>query len=235
MNVRLSASPALRVEELQLAGAVRIHEHRQHFAAEQARQHVDMDEEVGARRDPSRAVEREPSAWHDHVHVRMMRHRRSPCVEHGCNANPGAEALWIGGDGERGFGRRLHEQVIDDALVLISDIAQLTGQRVDNVEVADGQQLGFARGEPFLCRRALALGAVAVAATVVADDGVSTRTVLATRDMTSERCRAAALDRTHHLHLVEADMPRVSRTPSGAVVAEDVRDLQRWSNHNRRR
>ena len=145
------------------------------------------------------------------------------------------EALWIGGDGERGFGRRLHEQVIDDALVLISDIAQLTGQRVDNVEVADGQQLGFARGEPFLCRRALALRAVAIAATVVADDGVSTRTVLATRDMTSECCRAAALDRTHHLHLVEAHMPRVSQTPSGAVVAEDVPDLQRWSNHNRRR
>src|SRR5436189_6335672 len=79
----------------------------------------------------------------------------------------------------------------------------------------------------FLCRRALALGAVAIAATIVTDDGVSTRTVLATRDMTSECCRAAALDRTHHLHLVEADMPRVSQTPSGAVVAEDIRDLQR--------
>ena len=115
---------------------------------------------------------------------------------------------WIGRDGERSFGRRLHEQVIDDALVLISDIAP--GQRVDNVEVAYWQQLGFALGEPFLCRRALALGAVAIAATVVADDGVGTRIVLATRDMTSECCRAAALDRTHHLHLVEADMPRVS-------------------------
>src|ERR1700686_4482533 len=99
------------------------------------------------------------------------------------------------------------------------------------MEVANGQQLGFALGEPFLCRRALALGAVAIAATIVADDGVSTRTVLATRDMTSECCRAAALDRTHHLHLVEAYMPRVSQTPSGAVVAEDVRDLQRWPGH----
>jgi len=26
-------------------------------------------------------------------------------------------------------------------------------------------------------------------------------------------------------------MPRVSQTPSGAVVAEDVRDLQRWPGH----
>src|ERR1700682_354268 len=99
------------------------------------------------------------------------------------------------------------------------------------MEVANGQQLGFALGEPFLCRRALALGAVAIAATIVADDGGSTRTVLATRDIASECCCAAALDRPHHLHLVEAYMPRVSQTPSGAVVAEDVRDLQRWPGH----
>src|SRR6202030_837854 len=42
------------VEELQLAGVVRIHEHRQHLAPEQARQHVDMHQEVGARGYPSR-------------------------------------------------------------------------------------------------------------------------------------------------------------------------------------
>ena len=32
----------MRVEELQLAGVMRMHEHRQYLAAEQARQHVDM-------------------------------------------------------------------------------------------------------------------------------------------------------------------------------------------------
>ena len=55
------------------------------------------------------------------------------------------------------------------------------------------------------------------------------RTVLATRDMAAECCRAAALDRAHHLHLVEAHMPGVSQPPSRAVVAEDIRDLQRWT------
>ena len=33
---------------------------------------VDMHEEVGARGDPSRIIEREPSTRHDHMHVRMM-------------------------------------------------------------------------------------------------------------------------------------------------------------------
>jgi hypothetical protein len=31
---------------------------------------------------------------------------------------------------------------------------------------------------------------------------------------------AAALDRTHHLHLVAADVPGIGTTPSGSVVAK---------------
>src|SRR5215475_16086465 len=68
----LVGESGMGVEKLQLTGAVRMHEHRQHLAPEQARQHVDMYEEVGARGDPSRAVEREPSTGYDHMHVRMM-------------------------------------------------------------------------------------------------------------------------------------------------------------------
>ena len=56
--------------------------------------------------------------------------------------------------------------------------------------------------------------------------------VLAARDMTAERQRAAALDRTHHLHLVEADVARVGNTPRRTMVAEDVRDLQSWTRHS---
>ena len=78
LECSLVGESGMGVEELQLAVVVRLHEHRQHLAAEQARQHVDMDEEVGARGDPSRVVEREPSTRHDHVHVRMMGERRAP-------------------------------------------------------------------------------------------------------------------------------------------------------------
>ena len=55
--------------------------------------------------------------------------------------------------------------------------------------------------------------------------------VLAARNMASERRRAAALDGAHHLQLVEADVAAVGITPSGTVVAEDVRDLQHWTGH----
>src|SRR5450631_4440649 len=74
-----------------------------------------------------------------------------------------------------------------------------------------------------------------VAAGVVGDLGMAARRVLAARDMAAERRRATALDRTHHLQLVEAHMPAVGLTPSRTVVAENVRDLQSWSSHGRQR
>ena len=65
---------------------------------------------------------------------------------------------------------------------------------------------------------------------------MAARRVLAARDISptgqarglkaQERRGATALDRTHHLELVEADMPAVGVTPSRTVIAENVRDLQ---------
>jgi len=52
--------------------------------------------------------------------------------------------------------------------------------------------------------------------------------------MAAERRRAAALDRRHHLELAEAHMAGIGFTPSGPVVAEDVRNLQNWTGHQRR-
>ncbi len=69
-------------------------------------------------------------------------------MEHGGDADPGAEPLRIGRDRERGLGRGLHEQIVDHALVLIGHVAQLGRQRVDDMEVADRQQLGLALGQP---------------------------------------------------------------------------------------
>src|ERR1700745_583749 len=70
-----------------------------------------------------------------------------------------------------------------------------------------------------------------VAAGVVGEGRVRAGVVLTARDMAAERRRAAALDRAHHLQLVETDVSAVGFTPSGTVVAEDIRDLQSWPAH----
>src|SRR6202165_689808 len=71
-----------------------------------------------------------------------------------------------------------------------------------------------------------------ITAAVVGD--LRVQAVLATRDMAAKSCRAAALDRRHRLQLAEADVTCIGLTPSGPVVAEDVRDLQGGASHDRR-
>jgi hypothetical protein len=74
-----------------------------------------------------------------------------------------------------------------------------------------------------------------VGARVVSDVRMAARRVLAACDVAAERRRATALDRAHHLQLVEAHMAAVGLAPRGTVLAEDVRELQDGSNHGRRR
>ena len=96
------------------------------------------------------------------------------------------------------------------------------------------QEFGLAVFEPLPRRGGLALRTMPVAARVVSDDRMAARRVLAARDVAAERGCAAALDRAHHLQLIEAHMAAVGLAPSRTVVAEDVRDLQSRSSHNRR-
>ncbi len=95
--------------------------------------------------------------------------------------------------------------------------------------VGHRQQLGLAGRQPFGGRRALALGAMPVAARVVGD--VLVGALLATRDMTAERGGAAALDGRHYLELAEAHMACVGAPPGRPEGAEDVRDLQARTRH----
>ena len=55
------------------------------------------------------------------------------------------------------------------------------------------------------------------------------------RCFASTRCRPAALDGAHHLHLPKAHVTAVGMTPRGPVGAEDIRDLKSWTGHVCRR
>src|SRR5580704_11446198 len=139
--------------------------------------------------------------------------------------------LGIGRDRQHRLGGRSEQEVVDHRLVLMSDIADRGWQCEHDVEVRHWQQLRRPRRHPLPRRRALTLRAVPVAAAIVGDGRVGAGLVLATHDVPAERRRAAALDRAHHLELAETDVAAVGVTPSGPVVAEDIRDLQGWATH----
>src|ERR1700674_3515678 len=73
-----------------------------------------------------------------------------------------------------------------------------------------------------------------VATGVIGDLRMAALVVLAARDMAAERCRAAALDRRHHLELAEADMAGIGLAPRRSMAAEDIRSLQPWTRQQRR-
>jgi hypothetical protein len=103
-------------------------------------------------------------------------------MEHGGEADPGPEMLGVGGNGDQRLGRGLEQDGVDRRLVLVGDVGDRRRQREDHTVVRHRQELGRAVGQPRLRRRALALGAMAVAAGVVGDAGVVA--FLAARDMT---------------------------------------------------
>ena len=78
----------------------------------------------------------------------------APAVQDGRDTDPCAEAPGISGDGERRLGRRLNQQVVDHALVLVGDVAQFARQRVHDVKVrhkCSAEHLCRYVLSPFMC------------------------------------------------------------------------------------
>ena len=101
--------------------------------------------------------------------VRVVGERRAPGVEHGGEADAGAQMLRIGGDGGQRLGGGLEQEVVDGRLVLERDGADRGRQGEDDVIIGNRQQLRLAVFEPSPRRGRLALRAVTVAAGVVGD------------------------------------------------------------------
>jgi hypothetical protein len=92
----------------------------------------------------------------------MEREGLAPGVKDGREAELAAEVAGIAGEGLERLARRTEEQIVDDAGSREGQPAELVGQREDDVEVGDGEQVGAPGLEPVLLGEGLALRAVAV-------------------------------------------------------------------------
>src|SRR6202040_2567754 len=99
-------------------------------------------------------------------------------------ADVGPEVLGIGGDLLQGLGGGAEEQAVDRPGVLEGDRSDRRREGEDDVEIFDGEQLGFPVLDPFGGGGGLALGAVAVAAGVIGDLAVAAAVTLL--DMSAE-------------------------------------------------
>ena len=124
--------------------------------------------------------------------VGMVLQVLAPGVEDGQEADLGPEVLGIGGDLPQGLGGGSGTAGRRPPGVLEGDRAERRREGEDDVEVFDGEQLGFPGLHPVGGGGGLALGAVAVAARVVGD--LLMPALVALLDVSAQRGGAAGGD-----------------------------------------
>ncbi len=140
-------------------------------------------------------------------------------------ADLGAEVARVGGDAAQRLCRSAEQDRVDHRLVVKGDVGDRRRDGEHDMKVWHWQQLGLARLQPFGPRQPLALRAVPVATGVVRV--TNEPTVGAALDMPTQ-CRCPArLDRRHDATLGAAELGSVRLPERCAVVAEDIRHLQR--------
>ena len=83
--------------ELQAAGVEQFDQPGQEQPAEQLGKDPHRLQERWPGRHPALAIERDATAGHDHVDVRMVGQRRAPGVEHGGDADASTKVAPVGG------------------------------------------------------------------------------------------------------------------------------------------
>ena len=157
----------------------------------------------------------------------------SPTVEHGEEADLGAEMFGIGSDGRQGLGRGSEQNAVDEIFVLVSNSGDRFGEGEDEMKIRGRENFRFPFFDPFGTRQGLALGAMSVAAAIVSVTLV--RTAVAVLEMTTKGRRPAHLDRGHDASLCLGERRTMLLAIGFTIAAEDVRHFQLGAIHRTRR
>ena len=177
------------------------------------------------------AVARQASAGDDAMQMRIMKQALTPGVQHGEEADLGAQVLGIGGDCAQGLGGGAEEKAVDERLVLIGDGGNGLRQREDDVKVLCVEDLGATILQSLRAGQRLAAGAMSIAAAVEGDAPVAT--LIACFDVPAERGGPAQFDRRHDAALGGRQRRVMLRAIGFAVAAEDVRHFRPRVGHRR--
>jgi hypothetical protein len=103
-------------------------------------------------------------------------------VEHGGDADARAEMARVSRDGQHGLGCCPEQEIVSHRFVVKGDVGNLSRDGEDDVEIADREQIGLARGQPFPRLRSLTSRAMAVTTTYVDGPGFASNFLLHSRN-----------------------------------------------------
>jgi hypothetical protein len=199
------------------------------FAAEDAAEDLDREEEGIFRMYPARVAWIETAGGNDAVEMRMQSQVLSPGMQNAEEADFGSEVLGVGRNFKHGLRAGAEEQIVEQPWIALAERVQLVGQGEDDVEVGYAEQILFAPCEPALASLGLALGTVPVATGVVGNC-----LVVATEagvHMASERSRATCADGPQHVELLVAEPGAVLFAEAVTANSKDVGHLHDWPGH----
>ena len=166
------------------------------------------------------------------MQVGMVREILAPGMQHGKEADFGAEMFRVGSDCEKRFRSSPEENAINDTFVLERNGSDRFGYGKDNVKIFGREKFRLPSLKPLGFGQRLALRAMSITAGVERDSLMPAAVTLIR--MTAERSCPAKLDRAHDApppgrHGLAMRLPVFC-----AVAAEDIRHLERGLGHDRR-
>ena len=167
------------------------------------------------------------------MQVGMKEEILSPTVEHGEEADLGAQMLGIGSDGRQGLGCGSEQNAVDEIFVLVCNGGDRFGEGEDDMKIRGRENFRFPFFDPFGTCQGLALGAMSVAAAIVSVTLV--RTAVAVLEMTTKGRRPAHFDRGHDAPLCRGERGIMLLAIGFTIAAEDVRHFQLGAIHGAQR
>jgi len=134
--------------------------------------------------------------------VRVLKKSLAPGVQHCEESDLRAEMLRVSRDGAQRLSASPEQNVVDDLLVLQGDGGDGLRHGEDHVKILGVEKLGSTVFQPLRPSQRLALRAVAITTTVVANPLVVT--AITALDMTTECRSSTQFDRAHDATLCRA-------------------------------
>ena len=162
--------------------------------------------------------------------MRVQEEVLSPGMQNSGDTDLRSQVLGIGRHLDQGLCAGLEQQIVEQPLVVHGQHVEFVRDAEHNVKVAGGEKFSFSRRQPALARLCLALGTVPVSARVIGDG----RLVSASRTgihVSSQRGRAAALNRPECLELLKVEALVVPVQEAVALRAENVGHLHGGAAH----
>jgi hypothetical protein len=169
-------------------------------------------------------IERQSAGGKDTMDMRVEFEFLTPGMQHGKEANFGAEVSLISGDFRQCLRTGVKQKIVDEPLVLQGQWRQFTRKRTDHMHIARREKFLLTCGDPAFPGRGLTFRTVPVAAGVVGDGAIPAAGAFI--EMNTECGSTTARNGPQHFAMLPTEPVPISFEESSSCGADEIGRLQ---------